>query len=448
MTDLIVEGGVRLSGQLTASGAKNSALPALVAAALADGGPVHLEHVPTDADVATMIQLLRSLGVRVEIGPEPGGVTVYGGELRSTEAPYTLVRRMRASFYVAGLLLARAKEATVPLPGGCALGSRPVDYHLRGFEAMGAAIQIEGGSMRALAPSGLAGASIQLSRPSVGTTIQLMMTASLARGTTTLENAALEPEVVDVASLLNLMGARIRGAGTPIVRIEGVEGLHGCRYAIIPDRIEIATWLVAGAITGGEVAVHGALAEHLHMPLAKLKEAGYLICQTPDMVALSTPPGLARPHAVDLETAPYPGFPTDLQQPFAALLTIADGTSMVRETIFDRFRYVDELRRMGADVRVERDTAIIRGVPRLTGARVEATDLRGGAALLLAALAAEGETRIENAEMIDRGYEALEAKVAALGGRIRREPGTRVPDGGVAEDWRAVFERPLPARHS
>ncbi|MEW6048862.1 MAG: UDP-N-acetylglucosamine 1-carboxyvinyltransferase, partial [Bacillota bacterium] len=415
MAVLIIEGGHRLAGTLEASGAKNSALPALVAAAFSDE-PVYLEHVPRDADVATMIHLLRTLGVTVEVGTGPGELRVLGSTLNSTEAPYELVRRMRASFYVAGLLLARRGEATVPLPGGCALGSRPVDYHLRGFEQLGAAIRIEGGSMRASAPWGLEGAEIHLSRPSVGATIQLMMASVLARGTTVIRNAAREPEVVDIANLLNSMGAHVRGAGTSLIRIKGTDRLHGTRYAVIPDRIETATWLLAGAITGGEVTVRGALAEHLELPLMKLREAGYRIEVTPDSVALFTPPGLLRPHPVDLETAPYPGFPTDLQQPFAALLAVADGTSVVRETIFDRFRYADELRRMGADIRVERDTAIIQGVARLTGARVEATDLRGGAALLLAALAADGETLIERPEIIDRGYEALEAKVRRLGG--------------------------------
>lgn len=440
MTDLIIEGGRRLAGEVRTSGAKNAALPALVAASLSRDEPVILENVAHGADVATMVQLLRSLGVEVSLGPGSGEIQVRGAALSAVEAPYELVRRMRASFYVAGLLLASMREASVPLPGGCALGSRPVDYHLKGFEALGASIRIEGGYLKAAVPAGgLRGAAIQLSRPSVGTTIQLMITATAASGTTVLENAAREPEVVDVANLLSLMGANVRGAGTSTIRIEGGRPLSGGRYAIIPDRIEAATWLLAGAITGGEVVVRGALSEHLELPILKLKEAGFVVESTPDRISLFTPPGLSRPKAVDIETAPYPGFPTDLQQPFAALLSVAEGTSMVRETIFDRFRYVDELRRMGADIRVERDTAIIRGVPSLVGARVEATDLRGGAALLLAAFAAGGETRIGHAEIIDRGYEAIEEKVAHLGGRILRERSRTLPNGDPATEWRMVF---------
>ena len=439
MVSLQVEGGTALRGQLTVSGAKNSALAALVAAALAQE-PAVLEGVPVVADVAVMVHLLRALGVRVEVLGR-GELQVDGSTLSSHEAPYELVRRMRASFYVASLLLGALGKAVVPLPGGCALGSRPVDFHLKGFEQLGARIEIRHGSMYATAPpGGLKGASVHLSRPSVGATVQLMMASCRAQGVTVIENAALEPEVVDVANLLNAMGARIRGAGTSVVQVHGVQRLSGTRYTIIPDRIEAGTWLVAAAATGGDVTVRGALAEHLQLPLMKLKEAGFAVSATPDAVRLAS--GGARPRPVDLETAPYPGFPTDLQQPFVALLTLADGTSVVRETIFDRFRYVDELRRMGADIRVERDTAIVRGVPSLSGARVEVTDLRAGAALVIAALAARGESLVEGAEHIDRGYEDFEAKLRALGARVRRLGPDGRPDPQAGREWEAVLSPP------
>ena len=440
MVSLRIEGGTPLRGQLTVSGAKNSALAALVAAALAQQ-PVVLEGVPTVADVAVMVHLLRALGVRVEVLGR-GEIQVDGSGLSSHEAPYELVRRMRASFYVAGLLLGALGKAVVPLPGGCALGSRPVDFHLKGFEQLGARIEIRHGSMYATAPpGGLTGANIHLSRCSVGATVQLMVASCRARGVTVIENAALEPEVVDVANLLNAMGARIRGAGTSVVQVHGVSCLSGARYAIIPDRIEAGTWLVAAAATGGAVTVRGALAEHLQLPLMKLKEAGFSVRATPDAVELEAG-STRRPRPVDLETAPYPGFPTDLQQPFVALLALADGTSVVRETIFERFRYVDELRRMGADIRVERDTAIVRGVPSLSGARVEVTDLRAGAALVIAALAARGESLVEGVEHIDRGYEDFEAKLRALGGRVQRLGPDGRPDPHAGREWEAVLAPP------
>ena len=436
MVSLRVQGGARLSGELWVSGAKNSALAALVAAALGQE-PVVLEGVPIVADVAVMVELLRALGVRVRVLAR-GEVEVDGRGLCSHEAPYELVRRMRASFYVSGLLLGALGRAVVPLPGGCALGSRPVDFHLKGFEQLGAQIEIQHGSMFAQAPpEGLRGAVVHLSRPSVGATIQLMMASCRARGATVIENAALEPEVVDVANLLNTMGARIRGAGTPVVHVQGVDELRGTRYRIIPDRIEAGTWLVAAAATGGEVSVKGALAEHLQLPLMKLKEAGYRVHATPDAITLES--GGARPRPVDLETAPYPGFPTDLQQPFVALLCRAEGTSVVRETIFERFRYVDELRRMGADIRVERDTAIVRGVPSLSGARVEATDLRAGAALVIAALSASGESVVEGVEHIDRGYEDFEAKLHQLGARVERLDEQGRPDPRAERAWEQVL---------
>ena len=313
---------------------------------------------------------------------------------------------MRASFYVAGLLLARLGVAEVPLPGGCALGSRPVDYHIKGFQNLGAQISIEHGYMKAQAAS-LSGCKNYINRSSVGTTVNLMLAASTAEGTTILENPAKEPEVVDLAICLNSMGARIRGAGTDVIRIDGVKRLRGTEHTIIPDRIEAGTYALAAAITQGRV-LRNVVTDHLRSPLLKLEEAGAIISEGPNELEIAVP---QRMQAVDLETAAYPGFPTDLQQPFMAMLTLAEGTSVIRETIFDRFRFVDELRRMGADLKVERDTAIVRGVSGLTGAPVEATDLRAGAALVLAGMAAEGTTEVGGVEMIDRGYERLEEKL-------------------------------------
>jgi len=324
---------------------------------------------------------------------------------------------MRASFYSAGLLLARLGKAEVPLPGGCAIGSRPVDYHIKGFQQLGAEVVIEHGYMKAEAAK-LKGAHIYINRSSVGTTINLMIAASLAEGTTVLENAAKEPEVVDLAIFLNGMGAKVRGAGTDSIRIDGVEKLRGIEYSIIPDRIEAGTFMLAAAITGGDVVLRNVVAEHLRVPIVKMEEAGVQVIRSGTELRVVAPKRLK---SVDVETLPYPGFPTDLQQPFVAAMCLADGTSVVRETIFDRFRYVDELRRMGADIKTEQNTAIVRGVPQLTGAPVEITDLRAGAALALAALAAQGRTELYGVEIIDRGYEFFEEKLRLLGANIYRE---------------------------
>lgn len=414
MDKFIVEGGKNLKGKVRVSGAKNSALALIVAAALADEECI-LQNVPQESDVQIICEILRSLGVEVQFSPD-GSLHVRGGGLASHQAPYDLVRKMRASFYVAGLLLAKLGKAEVPLPGGCSLGSRPVDYHIKGFQALGAAVNIEHGMMKASTPR-LAGARFYVDRASVGATINMMLAASLARGTTLLENAAKEPEVVDLAVLLNAMGARIRGAGTNVVKIDGVEKLQAVEYSIIPDRIEAATFMIAAAITRGELVIEDVVPEHLRSVTMKLQEAGVKV---EEGVAAVRVAGRQRPRSVDAETAPYPGFPTDVQQPFVALMSVAEGTSVVRETIFDRFRYVDELRRMGADIRVERDTAIIRGVPKLTGAPVEATDLRAGAALMLAGLAAEGTTELVGVEHLDRGYERLDQKLLEVGASLRR----------------------------
>lgn len=416
MARLLIEGGQPLSGEVTVSGAKNSALPIIVAAALATEGKCVLNNVPRDSDVGTICLILRGLGVDVWFDSD-NKLHIDGKNLKGYQAPYDLVRKMRASFYCAGLLLARLGKAEVPLPGGCAIGSRPVDFHIRGFSQMGAEVVIEHGFMKAHCDE-LKGANYYINRSSVGTTINLMIAASLAKGTTVLENCAKEPEIVDLAIFLNGMGARIRGAGTDIIRIEGVGSLRGIEYSIIPDRIEAGTYVFATAAAGGDIVIKNVVAEHLRSPLIKIEEAGVIIEKGDNQIRVIAPKRLK---AIDLETAPYPGFPTDLQQPLVAAMCLADGTSVIRENIFDRFRYVDELRRMGADIKVERETAIIRGLSQLTGAPVEVTDLRAGAALVIAGLAATGVTEIYGLDIIDRGYEDLEGKLRGLGAKIKRE---------------------------
>lgn len=409
----VVIGGTPLSGQVSVSGAKNSALALIVAAALAEDECV-LKNVPHESDVYTIIEILQDLGVKTDFVGST--LRVDGSCIRSYQAPYELVRKMRASFYTAGLLLARLGKAEVPLPGGCSLGSRPVDYHIKGFQAMGADVQIEHGMLKAEVTK-LVGSKIYINRSSVGATVNLMIAASLAEGTTVLENAAKEPEIVDLASFLNSMGAKVKGAGTNVIKIEGVKRLRGTEYTIIPDRIEAGTLMIATAITGGDVVIKDLVPEHVRSVVLNLQEAGVKIEESLSEIRVKAP---ERPKAVDVETAPYPGFPTDLQQPFVALMSIAEGTSIIRENIFDRFRYVDELRRMGADIKVEHGTAIVRGVPKLTGAPVETTDLRAGAALIVASLAAEGVTEISGIEHIDRGYENIEEKLRSLGAKISR----------------------------
>lgn len=416
MSRLIVEGGRPLRGSVEISGAKNSALAIVVAAALATEGECVLDNIPRGSDVATICQILQDLGAEVWYDDQDR-LHVKGQNLHKHQASYDLVRRMRASFYSAGLLLARLGRAEVPLPGGCAIGSRPVDYHIKGFSQLGADVTIEHGYMKAEAGR-LKGSHIYINRASVGTTINLMIAASLAEGTTVLENAAKEPEVVDLAIFLNGMGAKVRGAGTDSIRIEGVETLRGIEYSIIPDRIEAGTFMLAAAITGGDIVLKSVVAEHLRVPIVKLEEAGVTITRGDNELHVVAPNRL---QAVDVETLPYPGFPTDLQQPFVAVMCVAEGTSVIRETIFDRFRYVDELRRMGADIKTEQNTAIVRGVPQLTGAPVEITDLRAGAALAIAALAAQGRTELYGVEILDRGYEFFEDKLRQLGAQIYRE---------------------------
>ena len=400
------------------SGAKNAALPILAATLLVDG-PVTVGNVPHLHDVTTTNELLGRMGVSVTID-ERMRVTVDASTIRELVAPYELVKTMRASILVLGPLLARFGSADVSLPGGCAIGARPVNIHVTGLEQLGAEIRIENGYIRARARR-LKGARLVLETVTVTGTENLMMAATLAEGTTVIENAAREPEVVDLAHFLNAMGARITGAGTDTVAIEGVARLHGGSYDVLPDRIEAGTYLVAGAITGGRVRVRNARPEHLDAVVAKLREAGARVESGEGWIEVDTDG--RRPKSVDLRTAPYPAFPTDMQAQFAALNTIAEGVGTITETIFEnRFMHMLEMRRLGADIRIEGNTAIIRGVPRLTAAPVMATDLRASASLVLAGLVAHGRTQIERIYHIDRGYECIEEKLQGLGAEIRRIP--------------------------
>jgi UDP-N-acetylglucosamine 1-carboxyvinyltransferase len=422
MERLIVTGGRPLRGAVQVSGGKNSSLAVIPAACLAADVSV-LENVPHCRDVLTLKEILEALGVRIELAG--GRMTVDARPLRGVVAPYDLCRQMRASFYTAGLLLGRLGRAEVPLPGGCVIGARPVDFHLRGFGALGATVATEHGYVKASVPRRLRGANFFVPRSSVGTTINLMLAASLARGTTVLENAAREPEVTDTAVFLSLMGARIKGAGTHTITIDGVRELHGASYTIIPDRLEAGTYLIAAAATGGNVLVEQMIPEHVSALLTKLEETGALVDRNTDGVRVQA--GLSR-RGVDVDTGPYPGFATDLHPPFVSLVALAEGRSRIREMVFEsRFGYVDELRRMGAEVRVEGDAVVVTGVSMLTGAPVEALDLRAGAAVLIAALAADGSSAITKVENIDRGYEDLEAKLTALGADVQRLTGEEQP---------------------
>ncbi len=420
MDKLIITGGVALEGEVRISGAKNAALP-ILAATLLPTGQVTVGNVPHLQDVTTTNELLGRMGVSVTID-EKLRVGVDPTTLRDCVAPYELVKTMRASILVLGPLLARFGHADVSLPGGCAIGARPVNIHVEGLRQMGADIRIENGFIRAQA-SRLRGARIVLDTVTVTGTENLLMAATLAEGTTVLENAAREPEVVDLAQFLIAMGANIRGAGTDTITIEGVEKLNGgVHYDVMPDRIEAGTYLCAAAITGGRVRVRNVRVGHLDAVLAKFREAGMLVTTGEDWIEVDARG--RRLKCVDLRTAPYPAFPTDMQAQFAALNTVGEGVGTIVETIFEnRFMHMLEMRRLGADIRIEGNTAIMRGAAKLTAAPVMATDLRASASLVLAALVAEGETHIERIYHIDRGYERIEEKLRALGAQIRRVPG-------------------------
>jgi len=414
---ILIEGGKRLEGEVAVSGAKNSALPLMFSALLTDQ-PLRLRGVPDVADIRFAAALLEGLGARIE-RPAPGEIILDCSRVTSDVADYELVRKMRASFLVLGPLLARFGHARVSLPGGCAIGARPVGVHVAGMKRLGARVEYDSGYVDARAAR-LKGGHLIMELPSVGATENLMMAASLADGTTRIENAAREPEIVDLADLLGKMGARIRGAGSSTVEIEGVAKLGGADHRVIPDRIEAGTYLVASMITRGDVLVRGARAGDLSALLDALTTAGAEIAPTGDAVRLKMD---RRATAVDVQTAPHSGFPTDLQAQFMALMTLANGTSIIRETIFEnRFMHVPELGRMGADVTLHGSEAMVRGRSHLTGAPVMATDLRASVCLVLAGLAAEHETEVLRVYHLDRGYERIEEKLSRLGARIRRVP--------------------------
>ena len=416
MNKLMINGGVTLHGDVRISGAKNAVLPILAATLLADG-PATIENVPHLHDVTTTIELLGCMGVMVSID-EKLSLEVDNSCIDNYTAPYHMVKTMRSSILVLGPLLARFGEAEVSLPGGCAIGSRPVDLHIKGLQDMGAEIDVSNGYIHARCKR-LKGARIVMDIVTVTGTENLMMAAALADGTTTLENAAREPEVVDLANFINAMGGKVSGAGTDTITIEGVEKLTGTRYRVLPDRIETGTFLVAAAMTGGSIKVKDTSPKLLDVVIDKLREAGAKIEVGEDWISLDMEG--RRPKAVSIRTAPYPAFPTDMQAQFAALNSIAEGTATVVETIFEnRFMHVQELKRMGADIEIEGNTAIIRGVEELTAAPVMATDLRASASLVIAALFATGETEVQRIYHIDRGYENIEEKLALLGAKIRR----------------------------
>ncbi|MBU6449397.1 MAG: UDP-N-acetylglucosamine 1-carboxyvinyltransferase [Rhodospirillales bacterium] len=414
MDSIRIIGGVPLHGTISISGAKNAALP-LMACGLLTDERLTLSNVAKLADIATMSQLLAQHGI--EATPEGRSLTL-GGRITNTEAPYDIVRKMRASILVLGPLLARMGEARVSLPGGCAIGTRPVDLHLKGLEAMGARIELENGYVHATAPKGLKGAAIVFPFVSVGATENLLMAASLADGQTVLKNAAREPEITDLAKCLIAMGAKIEGLETDTLTIEGVKSLHGAAHSILPDRIETGTYACAAAITGGDVFLENARAADLGAVLTSLAEAGVVITEADNGFRVTRANGL---HGVDVTTEPFPGFPTDMQAQFMALMSVAKGASLITENIFEnRFMHVPELTRMGARINIQGASAIVRGADHLTGAQVMATDLRASFSLVLAALAAEGETTISRVYHLDRGYESVEQKLAGCGARVER----------------------------
>ena len=414
MDKLLIQGGTHLSGEIAISGAKNAALP-ILCAALLTAEPVTFTNVPQLKDIGTLLELLAQMGVKV--AREADTVTLDASGLNNPVAPYEMVKTMRASILVLGPLVARCGEARVSLPGGCAIGARPVDQHIKGLQAMGAELRVEHGYVHATV-SRLKGARLFTDMVTVTGTENLMMAATLADGETIIENAAREPEIVDLANCLVAMGAQVSGAGSDVIRIRGVARLHGATHRIMPDRIETGTYLCAAAVSAGSVRLTGTRSDYLDAVIDKLTEAGCEVVSEPDAIRLRAP---ARLNAVSLRTAPYPAFPTDMQAQFMAINCVAKGVAMIRETIFEnRFMHAVELQRLGADIRIDGNTALVQGVDRLQGATVMATDLRASASLVVAGLVAEGETLIERIYHLDRGYEGLESKLAALGARVRR----------------------------
>ncbi len=414
MASFVIEGGKALNGIVRISSAKNAVLPVIAASLLTESESV-IEDTPGLEDVSVMKDVLVSLGADARW--DGNSIKVRADKINSIEAPYDLVRRMRASFLVMGPLLARKGQARISLPGGCAIGSRPIDLHLKGFSAMGAEIELGHGFVEARCKR-LLGSTVYLDFPSVGATENIMMAASLAEGQTILENAAKEPEIIDLANFLNAMGAHVRGAGTDIIKIEGVKELKGISYTVIPDRIEAGTFLVVGAITGGNILLENVVSEHLKPVIAKLVECGAKITEESNGLRVI---GDGRPTAADVKTLPYPGFPTDMQAQIMSYLCIAQGISMVIETVFEnRFMHVEELKRMGARIKIDGRSAVIEGVEKLSGAPVKATDLRAGAALILAGLAAEGTTTVMNSFHVERGYVDIAKKLSNLGAKIKK----------------------------
>lgn len=416
MSKLVIRGRCRLEGEVTIGGSKNSSV-AIIPAALLGEGPSTLENVPRINDVAVFAEILRDLGAVVSM--DGTCMTVAPNGFVSHIAPYDLVRKLRASYYLMGVLLAKFGQAEVGLPGGCDIGPRPVDQHLKGFRALGAEASVEGGVVRLKAKK-LVGSPVYLDFPSVGATINIMLAACRAEGTTVIENAAKEPHVVDLANFLNAMGARVLGAGTDVVRVRGVKTLTGTCHSIIPDDIEADTYMMAAAATGGDVTVRNVITKHLEPVSAKLREAGAIVDENGDYVRVIGP---QRPKALNVKTLPYPGFPTDAQQPLVAVLSRAEGVSVVQESIYDnRLGYVSELVKMGANIKVEGKTAIVEGVPRLVGAPVKANDLRAGASLMIAGLSADGVTEVYGLEIISRGYEIVDEKLRGLGAQVEIRP--------------------------
>ncbi|MBQ3274395.1 MAG: UDP-N-acetylglucosamine 1-carboxyvinyltransferase [Christensenellaceae bacterium] len=414
---LVIKGGKPLKGEVSVTGAKNAAVAILPAAVLSEGVCV-IDNLPDIADVNILVTILKSVGAKVDFDKESGTMTIDSTHLDTWCITHRLVKRMRASYYFLGAFLARFGKAEVLMPGGCSIGDRPIDLHIKGFENLGARVDIEYAHLKASAEEGLTGSEIYLDTPSVGATINIMIAAVKAKGTTTIVNAAKEPHVVDVANFLTCMGAKIRGAGTGTIVIRGVEKLHGCSYTIIPDQIETGTLMIAAAATRGDVTLTNVIPAHMDSLIAKMKEMGIKIIESADTIRVVCE---ERPKAVHIKTLPYPGFPTDLQQPTTVLLSTAKGTSVIIESIFEsRFKHISEIRRMGAIVNADDRIAVVEGVNRLTGAQVRATDLRAGAALVIAGLMADGETEIYNIKYIDRGYAHIEDKLRHLGAEIER----------------------------
>ena len=415
MEQYVIKGGNPLVGEVEIGGAKNAAL-AIISAAVMTDETVTIDNLPNVRDINVMLQAIENIGATVE-RVDIHTVKINGSTIHDTSVDNEYIRKIRASYYLLGALLGKYKDAEVALPGGCDIGSRPIDLHLKGFRALGATVEEGNGMVRAYADR-LVGTSIYMDQVSVGATINIMLAASMAEGVTTIENAAKEPHVVDTANYLNMMGANIKGAGTDVIRIKGVEKLHGAQYTIIPDQIEAGTYMIAAAITGGDVLVKNIIPKHMDSLTAKLDEMNVTIEEHDDSIRVTANRPL---HCANVKTMSYPGFPTDLQPQIAALLSVCQGQSVITENVWDnRYQYIDELRKMGAQVQIDGRIARIDGIPRLTGANVSATDLRAGAAMILAALAAEGESVIDGVKYIDRGYEEVEHKFNALGADITR----------------------------